>query len=119
MSWHLCFVWSMFTIGCVLSTLRRADMKVRGPDHTVPNLRAYFETYWIPILYRFAVCVAAYWLLFYPEILTTVLNLVGWNIKLPPIMPQYALVGLIAGIASLEGLDFVAKRFSFLKGLDV
>lgn len=113
--WHLVWVWFWFLFGMIIYMLKRAYYLVTGPNPVANNYRDFFARCWIPLLVRSVIDSAIFWLLFYPDLFNPIVAKVGFSFQLHSPIPEFGVVGLLAGLSMDSVVDFAVTKIPLLK----
>lgn len=113
--WHLVWVWGWFLFGMIIYMLKRAYYLVTGPNPVANSYKEFFVKCWIPLLVRMVMDSGIYWLTFYPDIFNQLISKVGFNFQLHSPIPEYGVVGLLAGLSIDSVVDFAVTKIPYIK----
>ncbi len=117
--WHEIALWLWFFVGALLYWLKRAYYLVTGPNPIANTYRQFIQRCWIPLIVRFALDSAVFWLLFTPGFADRTLKYLGWeSLAWVVIMiTQFAAFAFMFGHTVDSIMDFAVSKIPWINAI--
>jgi len=117
---HEAWLWLWYFIGASLYMVKRAFYQMQPPNEVAHNVPQYVHRAGIPLLFRFGLESAIFWVAFNPVLVDKLFNALGWESYLWMIsfITQFAPAALITGMAMDPMFDwFIPTVIGKIPGL--
>lgn len=116
---HLLWLWLWFYVGMILYMAKRAYYLVTGPNPVANTYGQFIRRCWLPLLIRGALESGMFWICFYPELLASALNYMGWSnvASYVVIVTEFAPAAFFFGHAIDSLADFAVSKIPFIKDI--
>jgi hypothetical protein len=106
---HEAWLWLWYLIGAMLYVVKRAFYQMQPPNVVANNITQYVKRAGIPILERFALESAFFWVCFNPVLIDKLFSALGWESYLWMIsfITQFAPAALVTGMAMDPMFDWI------------